>query len=608
MTTNIELRDGVERWAADFEQALSSQDSEKLHGLFDEVSYLRDNGALTWDFRQFHGRDNVVAILLGVVDDIRPSKFRLSSTWPAPNAQGDESSPVFEAFLDFDTTAGYAVAVINAVPAPDSPYGFAVRSLFTRLEGLWGIEEPERFPRDRGFEPQHPGQTWRQYHDHHRSYSDREPEVLVIGAGQAGLISAAYLGRLGVDTLVIDRHGRVGDNWRVRYDALTLHNPIEMNDFPGLPFPDHYPEYLSKDQVADWLEIYARYLDLSIWLSTSLVSATYDDESQHWNVVIVRDGEEKVLRPQHVVFATGGIGGEPAVPTLPGLDNFRGAVVHSADYLRSSDYDVKKAIVVGAATSAHDIALDLYEGGVGVTLLQRGPVVVNNVETANLAYAGYMDADIPTDLVDIRTYGIGLINPLREAGSRLYHQMAKERDAELLSGLEAAGLKLGDGVDGQGWLDLFFRTGGGYYFNKGASDVIVEGGIKVAQFDNVTSFTADGVEMTDGQVLEADLVVLATGFLNRRSEVARYFGDEVADRVGDVARLNSEGEWSPIYSQTGQRGLWINGGGINQVRLGSQRMALFIKGDLDGSIPDGFRRPASDSGERPHYERLVETD
>jgi cation diffusion facilitator CzcD-associated flavoprotein CzcO len=597
-----EIRAGVERWAADFEQAVTAGNAEELGSLFGDVSYLRDNGALTWDFRQFHGRDAVVSTLLAVVGDIKPTNFRLSESLPAPGLLGEGPDAVVEGFLDFDTVAGHAIAVINGIPDTESPYGFVVRALFTRIESLRGIEEPERFPRGAGFTPRFVGETWRQHHDYERQYVDREPEALVIGAGQSGLIAAAYLNDLGVDTLIIDKNERVGDNWRKRYDSLTLHNPTEMNNFPVLPFPNHIPEYMSKDHIADWLEIYARYLDLNVWLATGFEGASYDEASR-WNATIRRaDGTERVLHPQHIVLATGGIGGQPAIPTLPGLPAFEGKVVHSAAYTKASDYNAKNAVVVGTATSAHDIAQDLYDSGVNVTMLQRGPIVVNHVETANLAYAGYMDPMIPEELVDIRVYGIGFISPLREAGAKKYHQMAKEMDADLLQGLEAAGLRVGDGVDKMGWLDLFSRKGGGYYLNKGTSEIIAAGGIKILQSDRVKEFTAGGIALDDGTSLDADLVVLATGYKNRRVDVAEQFGQEIADRVGDIAVLDSEGEWAAMYAQTGQRGLWINGGGINQVRLGSARLALFIKADLDGLIPDSFRRPAKNSGERAFYE------
>jgi putative flavoprotein involved in K+ transport len=431
--------------------------------------------------------------------------------------------------------------------------------------------------------------------------------VLVVGAGQAGLVAAAHLEQLGVSVLLAEANERVGDNWRNRYDSLTLHNPVEMNGFPYLPFPRHFPEYLPKDTMGDWLETYARYLDLNVWTSTRFLTGTYDEPARRWTATLRRgDGTERVIRPAHIILATGGIGGQPAVPELPGLASFTGPVLHSSQFASPADHPVSKAIIIGTGTSAHDIALDLYEAGVDVTMVQRGLVVVNNVDTANLAYAGYIDPSIPTELVDIR-YGIGLINPLREAASRQYHQFAKGLDAELLKGLEAAGLRLGDGVNGQGWLDLFLRTGGGYYLNKGASEVIIDGGIKILQFDRITEFVANGAQLDDGTVLQADIVILATGYQNRNVDVAEQFGAEVAARVGEIAKLDAEGEWAPLWGQTGQRGLWINGGGINQIRPGSQRLALLIRADLDGLIPDSFRRPAKNSAARPAYEPATAT-
>jgi lysine/ornithine N-monooxygenase len=127
----------------------------------------------------------------------------------------------------------------------------------------------------------------------------------------------------------------------------------------------------------------------------------------------------------------------------------------------------------------------------------------------------------------------------------------------------------------------------------------------VDQCDRVIEFVPNGVKFDDGTILEADLVVLATGYQNRKVEVADQFGKEVAERVGDIARLDEEGEWANMWGQTGQRGLWINGGGINQIRPGSERLALLIKADLAGLIPDSFRRPAKDSNDRWGYESVL---
>ncbi|QYB04709.1 NAD(P)/FAD-dependent oxidoreductase [Rhodococcus sp. USK10] len=588
MTTN-QVRQGAERWLGDFETALATRSSDKLAQLLLEESFLRDNGALTWDFRQFHGRIAVEKLLWSVVDDIKPANLRISEEWPAPHVEGKGESAVIEVFFDFDTDAGSAVGLLHGAPDDSSPYGFKARAIYTRLESLKGTEYPEAHPRGHGYTPERRGENWLQHRERERSFEDRDPEVLIVGSGQAGLMTAAHLTQLGVTSLIIDKHERVGDNWRKRYHSLNLHNPIEMNHFPYLPFPDHYPEYLPKDVIANWLEIYARYLDLDIWTSTEFEGADYDYSVDSWSATVRRsDGTTRALRPKHIVLATGGIGGKPNIPKLPGLDSFTGETMHSSEFGGGEAYAGKKAVVVGVGSSAHDIALDLHQHGATVTMVQRSPVIINNVETANLAYAAYFDGT-PAELVDIR-YGVGLINPLRFANSQTYHQFAKERDAELLRGLELAGLRLGDGFEGAGWLDLFLRTGGGYYLNVGASEVIVSGGIKVLQADRIDEFVPQGVRLDDGGVLDADLVVLATGYQNRKTEVAQQFGEEVAERVGEIAGLDEEGEWANVWRPTAQRGLWFNGGGINQVRPASRRLALLIKGDLNNLIPDSLRR------------------
>ncbi|MGN7712667.1 flavin-containing monooxygenase [Agrobacterium radiobacter] len=599
---DIQVRGQVEKWMTAFEKAISAKSTQALKELFAEVSYFRDNGVLTWDFRQFHGRDAVLEALVSVADEIRPHNFRISESWPVPHFLDVGGSTVVEAFLDFDTANGAGVALFNGIPDEQSPFGFKVRALYTRLESLNEAPQPELHPRGSGFTPDFPGQTWKEHHTRRRQFVDHDPEVLIVGAGQAGLVAAAHLEQLGVSPLIIDRNERVGDNWYKRYGSLVLHNPVEMNGFPFLPFPRHYPEYLPKDVVGQWLEIYAQYLDLNVWTSTEFLDAKYDDKANQWTATIkLADGSTRVLHPRHIILATGGIGGKPSVPELPGLSTFKGKVFHSASYTQASELGAKKAIIVGVATSAHDIAGDLYKNGVEVTMLQRSPVVVCNVDTANLAYAGYIDPNIPTELVDIR-YGIGLINPIREYLSQSYHKMATGIDAELLKGLTAAGLHLGDGVNGMGWLDLFLRTGGGYYLNKGTSEIIVDGGIKIKQFARVVEFVPDGVKLDDGSIIEADLVVLATGYQNRKVEVAEWFGQDVAERVGDIATLDAEGEWANIWGQTGQRGLWLNGGGINQIRPGSKRLALLVKADLDGLITERFRRPPKNSVASAVYE------
>ncbi len=98
-----------------------------------------------------------------------------------------------------------------------------------------------------------------------------QPYCLIVGGGQNGLQLAARLKRLSVPTLVIDKLEKPGDCWRVRYPSLYLHDPIFLDHFPYLPFPDHWPLYTHKDKMADWLEIYAKVMEIDFWATRSVL-------------------------------------------------------------------------------------------------------------------------------------------------------------------------------------------------------------------------------------------------------------------------------------------------------------------------------------------------
>ena len=134
------------------------------------------------------------------------------------------------------------------------------------------------------------GSTARQGSAH---YADHDPAVIVVGGGQAGLSIAARLQQLGVDTLIVDRHERVGDNWRKRYHSLTLHNEVHVNHLPYLPFPPNFPVYIPKDKLANWFETYVERLELNFWTGTELVAGSYDDKRRQWNVTLRKIGRQR---------------------------------------------------------------------------------------------------------------------------------------------------------------------------------------------------------------------------------------------------------------------------------------------------------------------------
>ena len=301
-----------------------------------------------------------------------------------------------------------------------------------------------------------------------------DPEVLVIGAGQAGLTIAARLRQLDVSAVVIEREARVGDNWRHRYSSLVLHNQVWANHLPYLKFPASWPAYLSKDELADWLEAYASIMSLDVRTSTEITGARYDEATGQWAVALRRAGGAVTeLHPRHVVLATG-VFGAPHRLEIPGAEHFTGRLLHATEYTGGTPAAGVRALVVGSGSSAHDVAQDLYEAGARVTMLQRSSTCVVSLEPgAARAYSIYREDGAPTEDCDLvnNSFPLPLLAELHKDMTERIAQL----DDTLLHGLRAAGFQLDFGDDGSGFLMKYHRTGGGYYINVGCSDLIVAG-------------------------------------------------------------------------------------------------------------------------------------
>jgi putative flavoprotein involved in K+ transport len=158
-------------------------------------------------------------------------------------------------------------------------------------------------------------------------------------------------------------------------------------------------------------------------------------------------------------------------------------------------------------------------------------------------------------------------------------------DEELLDGLKARGFKTYFGSDGTGFQMMYMRGEGGYYIDVGCSAYVCDGSIGVLQTDDMTGFVAEGLELQGGDVVRADLVVLATGFQNMQENVRRMFGDPVAEKIGKVWGFDEDYQMRAMWRRTGQEGLWITGGALLDSRLFSRFMSLEIKADLEGILP-----------------------
>ena len=554
-------------WLARLEAAL--RDEAALRELFLPESHWRDVLALTWRIRTVSGRDALAGDFLRHARHARPARFEIDPQRTPPREVTRAGRKCIEAIFRFETAAGRGSGVLRFVPDGE-PKAW---TLLTALDELKGHEERvgRLRPSGQAYSRSFAGPSWLEQRKTAARYEDREPAVLVVGGGQAGLSIAARLGQLDVDTLVVDRWPRVGDNWRRRYDALTLHNQVHVNHLPYMPFPPNWPVYIPKDKLANWFEAYAEAMELNYWTATEFEGASYDERSRRWHAVVRRaDGSERELHPRHIVLAAG-VSGIPNIPHIPELAAFHGKVIHSSEYRDGAPWQGRRVLVLGTGTSGHDIAQDLHSAGARVTIVQRSPTLVIQCDpSAQLVYALYSEGP-PLEDCDLVTASVPLA--LAKRTHQLATAHAKALDKPLLDALERNGFRLTDGEEGTGWQFMYLTRGGGYYFNVGCSDLIVEGKIGLARISELESL-----------LKTTDLVVLATGYKGQEALVEKLFGAETAARVGPIWGFGADQELRNMFQRTPQPGLWFIAGSFAQCRIYSKYLALQIKASEAGIL------------------------
>ena len=408
------------------------------------------------------------------------------------------------------------------------------------------------------------------------------------GAGQGGLTAAARLKMLNVDSLIVDSELRIGDNWRQRYHQLVLHDPVWFDHMPYLPFPSNWPIFTPKDKLADFFETYVKLLELNVWTRTEVISSSWDDAKKQWTVVLERtkeDGttETRTLHPRHVIQATGH-SGKKKLPIFKGTENFKGdRMCHSSEFAGADPKSKgKKAVVVGSCNSGHDIAQDFFEKGYDVTMVQRSSTcVVSSQAITAIGLKGlYEEGGPPTEDADLYLWSIP--PPLFKTQQVKVTKVMNQNDAKTIEGLEKAGFKVDMGPMDAGLMIKYFQRGGGYYIDVGASQLIIDGKVKVKQGQEISEILPHGLRFADGSELEADEIVFATGYQNMRTQARIIFGDKVADRVGDVWGFDDEGEFRTIWRRSGHPGFWFMGGNLALCRYYSRLLALQIKALEEG--------------------------
>jgi putative flavoprotein involved in K+ transport len=185
--------------------------------------------------------------------------------------------------------------------------------------------------------------------DHHDSL-----DVLVIGAGQAGLALGHHLARRDIDFLLLDAGPEIGSSWRSRWDSLRLFSPAQYDSLPGLPFPAPADSHPGKDDVADYLAAYARHFELPVRLNCPALRLHREDDG-----VFAVTTPTGTLRARQVVVATGPFQ-TPRIPAVATQVDPRVSQLHSAEYRNPYQLPAgARVLVVGAANSGLQIAAEL---------------------------------------------------------------------------------------------------------------------------------------------------------------------------------------------------------------------------------------------------------
>ncbi|MFV0300987.1 MAG: NAD(P)/FAD-dependent oxidoreductase [Paracoccus sp. (in: a-proteobacteria)] len=572
--------DGVQKVLDGLNAALAKGDTAAAAALFLTDSYWRDLVAFTWNIKTAEGPEAVRAMLDAQLAQVQPVRFQIQSG-EVPAEEGG----ITTGWITFETATGRGWGLIRIREG-------RIWTLLTALQELKGHEEPKNFRRPMGAEhgAEKDRLSWKEKRAQEAATLgyETQPYAVIIGGGQGGIALGARLRQLGVPTIILDRHDRPGDQWRSRYKSLCLHDPIWYDHLPYIKFPDTWPVFTPKDKIGDWLEMYTKVMELNYWARAEVTKASFDEASGTWTVVVNRDGQEVVLRPTQLVLATG-MSGKANKPEFPGMDRFRGEIQHSSEHEGPDRWSGRKVVVIGSNNSAHDICAALWENGAEVTMVQRSSTHIVRSDTLMEIGMGalYSEEAVQNGMTTEKADMVFASLPYRimhEFQIPLYDRM-RERDADFYAGLEKAGFDLDWGDDGSGLFMKYLRRGSGYYIDVGASQLIIDGKVRLVK-GQMDHFEADGVVLKDGTRLEADLVVLATGYGSMNGWAADLISREVADRVGKVWGLGSdttrdpgpwEGEQRNMWKPTQQPNLWFHGGNLHQSRHYSLYLALQLK-------------------------------
>jgi putative flavoprotein involved in K+ transport len=303
-------------------------------------------------------------------------------------------------------------------------------------------------------------------------------EIAVVGAGSAGLATAALLQEGGLRPLVLEAGPEPGAAWRERYDRLHLHTPRLLSGLPGLRIPRRYGRWVARDDLIEYLHDYTAVHDIDL-----RVDCKVERLAPSWTLH-TSDGE---IHADHVVVATG-YNGAPFVPAWPGRESFTGELVHSSQYRSPASYRGKDVLVVGAGNSGAEIAHDVVDGGAARSRLSvRTPPQI--VRRATLG--------VPAQLLGMAT---------RKLPPHWVDPFTMWQRKVAIPDLTAQGLPR----PRHGVRTAFLSTGTTPILDVGIVDAVRRGRVEIVAA--VEDFDGADVLLADGSRIAPDVVIAATGF------------------------------------------------------------------------------------------------
>ena len=347
-----------------------------------------------------------------------------------------------------------------------------------------------------------------------------EHQVVVIGAGMAGLGAALCLSDLAVRSVLVDRSAEVGSSWRNRYDALRLNTGARFSHLPKRPYPKGTPQFPTREQVIAHLDEHSGQRGIELRMNTPVERVVRRTPSG-WGVVTA-DG---IIGTAHVVVATGPAH-TPYLPDWPGAESFGGEVLHSSAYRNAAPFVGKRVLVVGSGSSGMEIAHDVAKGGAAkVWLSVRTPPNL-------LPRTGPLGQ--PNDV---------LSRPLYRMPPRWADAISRRRRMRAFGDLTEFGLPIPD--EGP------FRRAHRLRVSPSLVDPEVVDAIRNRSVEVVaalTSFEGTSAVLTDRARLDTDVVIAATGYRNG-----------LAPLVGHLGVLTDAGRPKASGDVAAEPGLWFHG-------------------------------------------------